>query len=172
MKHVPHHLVIDVEADGPTPVTHSLLQIGIADLNGHEFYHEFKPVKGQAVDMRAMNAIGLTPEQVALYPEAYVGFKALSQWVMENYGGEHVTTWSDNPAFDWQFVNGLFWAHGDHNPFGFSMRRIGDFYAGIQHNVAAASKWKKMRTGKHTHNALDDARGNAGALKKILEWSN
>ena len=82
-----------------------------------------------------------------------------------------MTTWSDNPAFDWQFVNGLMWQHFGSNRLGFSMRRIGDFYAGMQHNVRASSKWKKLRTGKHTHNALDDARGNAGALKKILEWS-
>ena len=167
-----NHLVIDVESTGPTPVTHSLLQIGICDLEGNEFYHEFRPVEGHSIDMGAMNAIGLTVDEVMQYPEQAVGYKAMRRWVHATYGeGTRLTTWSDNPAFDWQFVNALWWQHAYMNPFGFSMRRIGDFYAGMQHDVRAASKWKKMRTGKHTHNALDDARGNAGALKKILEWS-
>lgn len=171
MKNKTHHLVIDVEATGASPVTHSLLQIGICDLNGNTFYSEHRPDVNKAIDPQAMKAIGLTVDEVMKYPEAHLGAAKLLEWLDEMYGGQRVVTWSDNPAFDWQFVNGLLWQYHGHNPMGFSMRRIGDFYAGLQHDVRAASKWKKMRTGAHTHNALDDAHGNAGALAKIMEWS-
>src|SRR5437660_831893 len=34
---------------------------------------------------------------------------------------------SDNPAFDWQWINFYFWKHLGRNPFGHSARRISDF---------------------------------------------
>lgn len=166
-----NHLVIDVEAGGPTPVLFPVLQIGAVDLEGNEFYGEFRPGVGARLDPGAMKAIGLTREDVMKYPPYVETAFRFHEWIKDTYKGKRVTTWSDNPAFDWQWVNATLWDVCGENPLGFSMRRIGDFYAGMQHNVAAASKWKKMRTTKHTHNALDDARGNAGALAKILEWS-
>src|SRR3989338_10868116 len=38
---------------------------------------------------------------------------------------------SDNPAYDWQFINYYFHLFLGRNPFGHSARRIGDFYAGL-----------------------------------------
>jgi len=32
-----------------------------------------------------------------------------------------------------------------------------------------ATEWKKFRVTEHTHNPVDDARGNAEALKKFKE---
>jgi hypothetical protein len=77
--------------------------------------------------------------------------------------------WSDNPAFDWQFFNYYAIAYLGKNPFGHSARRIGDFFAGLEADPRASSAWKKLRTERHTHNALDDARGNAGALEAIFQ---
>ena len=37
---------------------------------------------------------------------------------------------SDNPAYDWQFINYYFRLFLGANPFGHSARRISDFYAG------------------------------------------
>ncbi len=38
---------------------------------------------------------------------------------------------SDNPAYDFQWINFYFWRYLGQNPFGHSGRRIADFYAGL-----------------------------------------
>lgn len=164
-------LVIDVESTGPHPLSYSLIQIGAVDLNGAEFSCKMRPRPGTLADPGAMNAIGLTWSEVCEWPDPEGQIKLFEEFLRDTYAGKRVTSWSDNPAFDWQFINAYLWEYTGGNPLGFSMRRIGDFYAGMQHNVYAASKWKKLRDTKHTHDALDDARGNAEALQKILEWS-
>ena len=76
---------------------------------------------------------------------------------------------ADNFAFDWQFINYYFHRFLGRNPFGFSGRRIGDLYAGLVKDASKATKWKKFRVTAHTHNPVDDARGNAEALRKFRE---
>lgn len=163
-----HHLVIDVEATGGSSMTHSMIQLGAVDLNGNEFYAEMRPMAGRDIDPAALEAIGLSEETIRKYPDPAKSTKDFHRWLRQTYYGERITTWSDNPAFDWQFVNGYLWLYMDSNPMGWSMRRIGDFYAGKMGDVTAASKWKRLRDTPHTHNALDDAKGNAEALKKIM----
>jgi hypothetical protein len=70
-------------------------------------------------------------------------------------------------AFDWQFINYYFHRFLGRNPFGFSGRRIGDLYAGMVKDASKATEWKKYRITAHTHNPVDDAKGNAEALKKF-----
>jgi hypothetical protein len=55
------------------------------------------------------------------------------------------------------------------NPFGFSARRIGDLYAGMEKDFFGGSRWKKFRKTAHTHHPVDDALGNAEALLEIRE---
>lgn len=74
---------------------------------------------------------------------------------------------SDNPAYDWQWINFYFWRHFGSNPFGHSARRIGDFYAGLRGDFRDSNGWKKLRVTKHTHNPVDDAMGNAEAFEKF-----
>jgi hypothetical protein len=76
---------------------------------------------------------------------------------------------SDNPAFDWQWINHGFWTGCGKNPFGHSARRIGDFYAGLVGDFWKASRWKSLRVTKHDHNPVHDALGNVEAFKRILE---
>jgi hypothetical protein len=76
---------------------------------------------------------------------------------------------SDNPAFDWQFMNYYFHRFLGENPFGFSARRIGDLYAGWKGDASKSNDWKKLRKTRHTHDPLDDAKGNAEAL--LTMWS-
>jgi len=74
---------------------------------------------------------------------------------------------SDNPAFDFQWINYYFHHLLGHNPFGWSARRIGDYYAGLMGNFHETQQWKRLRITKHTHNPVDDAMGNAEAFKRI-----
>lgn len=87
-------------------------------------------------------------------------------WLKQFEG--HPIFFSDNPAYDWQWIN--YWFHHTihRNPFGHSARRIGDFYAGLVKDLRKASEWKKYRVTKHDHNPVNDAMGNAEAFEKIL----
>jgi hypothetical protein len=74
---------------------------------------------------------------------------------------------SDNPAYDWQWINDAFHKHLGYNPFGHSARRIGDYYAGLTGNFRNASKWKRLRRTKHDHNPVNDAMGNVEAFERM-----
>jgi hypothetical protein len=161
-------LVIDVEATGPHPVDFSMIQIGAADLNGATFSAKMRPRADTSYDRGAMKAIGVTWEEAMTWPDPVTQTRLFAEFLADTYGNNRVTTWSDNPAFDWQFVNAYLHMYTGSNPLGFSMRRIGDLYAGHKQDARQANSWKKLRDTKHTHDALDDALGNAEALKKIL----
>jgi hypothetical protein len=76
---------------------------------------------------------------------------------------------SDNPAYDFQWVNFYFWRYFGENPFGHSGRRIADFYAGLVGDFRSTQKWKRLRRTKHDHHPVHDALGNAEALIRMLD---
>ena len=53
------------------------------------------------------------------------------------------------------------------DPFGHSGRNINDIFKGLKKNMKR--NHKKLRTVAHTHNPVDDAMGNAGALLKMVK---
>ena len=75
---------------------------------------------------------------------------------------------SDNPAYDWQFINYYFHKFTGDNPFGHSARRISDFYAGLVGDFSNTQSWKKLRITPHDHNPVNDAMGNLEAFERIL----
>jgi len=76
---------------------------------------------------------------------------------------------SDNPAYDFQWINFYFWRYFGANPFGHSGRRIADFYAGLVGDFRSTQKWKRLRRTKHDHHPVHDALGNAEALIRLLD---
>ena len=95
-----------------------------------------------------------------------------SEATMQAFAGwlrkwDRPTFMSDNPAYDWQWINFYFWKYGIDNPFGFSARRIGDYYAGLVGDFRAASNWKRLRVTKHDHNPVNDAMGNYEAFQRM-----
>lgn len=76
---------------------------------------------------------------------------------------------SDNPAFDYQWINFYFWRYFGRNPFGHSARRIGDFYAGLTNDYRNANRWKHLRRTTHDHHPVHDALGNAEALIRLWD---
>lgn len=75
---------------------------------------------------------------------------------------------SDNPAYDWAPIEFYFKLHYGWNPFGWSARRIGDFYAGLCGDFRKASEWKSLRITPHDHNPVNDAMGNVEAFERML----
>lgn len=157
--------VVDVEADGPTPMLHSMVSIGAVPVGRHEdlsFYGEVRPIHDTWVPA-CLAVSGVTREQHLLFDEPGYVMRKFAEWIASTTVGAPVFV-SDNPAFDWQWVNGYFHAFHGSNPFGHSGRRIGDIFAGIQGKASASSGWHSLRKTQHTHHPVDDARGNAQAL--------
>jgi hypothetical protein len=75
---------------------------------------------------------------------------------------------SDNPAYDFQWINFYFWRYVGQNPFGHSGRRISDYYAGLTGDFHNTQRWKRLRKTKHNHHPVNDAMGNAEALIRIF----
>lgn len=92
-------------------------------------------------------------------------FDAFREWLKQFMRPVFV---SDNPAYDWQWINYYFWKHHGSNPFGHSARRIGDFYAGLRSDFWSSSRWKKLRVTKHDHHPVHDALGNVEAFRRML----
>jgi hypothetical protein len=76
---------------------------------------------------------------------------------------------SDNPAFDFQWINFYFWRYFGINPFGHSGRRIADFFAGLVGDFRSTQKWKRLRRTKHDLHPVHDALGNAEALIRLFD---
>lgn len=136
-------IFVDCEGHGPAP--------GLNDDEHFEFgavdYHTLETFHG----------VGATAET----------FQAFDRWLLK-HGKARPVFVSDNPAYDWQFINYYFHLHLGHNPFGHSARRIGDFYAGLVGNWSETQKWKRWRKTKHDHHPVHDAMGNVEAFKEIL----
>jgi hypothetical protein len=164
--------VVDIEADGPYPGDYSMVSMGIVPVKEDMstvkgFLGEFKPISDLWIP-DALAVSGHSRETCLAFPDPAETVKAAIEFVEANSNG-HCVFLSDNNGFDWQFTNYYFHKYGGRNPFGFSSRRIGDFYAGLEKNWKAANNWKRHRTTKHDHNPLNDAMGNAEAFIWLMK---
>jgi DNA polymerase III epsilon subunit-like protein len=164
------YIIVDVEADGPIPAQFSMVSFGAVvfdDRLDRTFYGKTRPISDRFVP-EALAVSGFTREQHLGFDDPKAVMESFAAWLAQESKGRPVFV-SDNVAFDWQFINYYFHRFLERNPFGFSGRRIGDLYAGLVRDASKATEWKKYRVTAHTHNPVDDARGNAEALKKFRE---
>lgn len=163
-------VIVDVESDGPIPAEFSMVCFGAVlfdDRLDRTFYGKTRPVTDQFIP-EALAVSGFSREQHLEFDDPKTVMEAFAAWLHQHSKGRPVFV-SDNVAFDWQFINYYFHRFLGHNPFGFSGRRIGDLYAGLVKDAYKATEWKQYRVTSHTHNPVDDARGNAEALLKFRE---
>jgi len=132
------------------------------------FYGRPRPISERFIP-EALEVSGFTREQHMEFDDPKAVMEKFASWLAEHTTGRPVFV-SDNVAFDWQFINYYFHRFLERNPFGFSGRRIGDIYAGLVKDASKATEWKKYRVTAHTHNPVDDAKGNAEALRKFKEF--
>ncbi len=95
-------------------------------------------------------------------------FEGFEKWIKDRTDKRAVMV-SDNPAYDFQWINYGFHKYLGYNPFGHSARRIGDFYAGLMGDFTQTQNWKKLRITKHDHNPVNDAFGNMEAFERLLK---
>lgn len=164
------HVVLDVESDGPCPGLYNMISFGLVSVASPErdFLGEVAPIVPNPGVAAARDAVGVSFERQQSYRSPQHVMQDARDWLKELSGGQRVILWSDNPAFDWQFWNWYCHKYLGENPAGFSARRIGDLDAGRRKEPLNSNAWKKRRVTKHTHNPVDDARGNVEALRWIL----
>ena len=160
------YIVVDVEADGPIPNKYSMVCFGAIVVEpslSKTFYGKVKPISKEWIP-EALNISGFSRAQHETFDEPAEVMKQFSQWLNETSNGKAIFI-SDNPAFDWQWINYYFHFYLGKNPFGFSARRIGDLYCGMKMDAGLNSEWKRLlRKTSHDHNPVNDAKGNAEAL--------
>ena len=161
---------IDVEGDGQCPGLYSMVSFGVVDIDNTDntFYGKTSPLGGAKWEPEALAISGFTRKEHFDFPDPFLTMNKFNQWLSDTYGKQRHIMWSDNPAYDWQFINYYFHRFIGSNPFGYSARRIGDLYAGFVKDPRKSSAWKKLRDTKHNHNPVDDAMGNAEVLNKIF----
>ena len=159
-------IVVDVESDGPCPGLFSMVSFGAVVVEpGLErmFRGRTQPISAKWIP-EALAVSRVTREEHLKYPYAEGVMREFRSWVGVVSPNKPVFV-SDNPAFDWQFINYYFHHFLGENPFGHSARRIGDLYCGLVKDAGRNHEWKKrFRITKHTHDPVDDAKGNAEAI--------
>lgn len=159
------YIVVDVETDGESPDKYSMVCFGavlVKDMT-KTFYGKTKPIS-KVYNKEALAISGFSRKEHEKFDDPEQVMKDFDKWLKEVSDGKP-TFISDNPAFDFGWINFYFHKYLGRNPFGFSARRIGDIYCGIVKKANANKEWKrKYRKTKHTHNPVDDAKGNAEAL--------
>jgi hypothetical protein len=160
--------VVDVEADGPAPGLYSMVSLGAVLVEpglGRTFRGRVRPVSERWLP-DALAICGVTREEHLRYDEPGEVMARFEAWVLAESKGRPVF-FSDNLAFDWQYVNWYFHRELGRNPFGWSGRRIGDLYCGMVKDAFAG--WKHLRKTAHDHDPVNDARGNAEALLALID---
>ncbi|HLC45984.1 MAG TPA: 3'-5' exonuclease [archaeon] len=178
------YIAIDIEASGIVPGKHSILSIGACvPFTREEFYVELKPATRE-FDAQAMKVNGLslveleengkTPRQAMLEFEA---------WIRKASKGSKPVFVAFPATFDWVFLSRYFYDYLGRNPFegklpsGKVDRRVLDLKSfcagkyGLTLEKASTGKILQLLKAKtkHSHNALDDAKGYAECLEKLLE---
>lgn len=166
------HFVVDVEADGPAPGLYSMVSFGVVRVDRElqtTFYGETAPISERWIP-DALAVSKFTREQHLAFESPEKTMQRFAVWLREtNLGNDRPIFFSDNVAFDWQFINYYSHAYLGDNPFGHSGRRIGDFYSGLRKNLRATRDWHRLRKTRHTHHPVDDAKGNAEALLAMCD---
>lgn len=154
-------IFIDCEARGISPVNGVLTEFGAVHYETRETFHGRLFEATPDPDNPAISIVG---ERVADDLEVALAF---SRWIEGVNGTGRATFVSDNPAYDWQWIAGMFDKAGLQNPFGHSARRIADYWAGVQLNWSDTQSWKRFRQTIHDHNPVNDAMGNVEAFEHI-----
>lgn len=159
---------VDVEALGTSPVNGTMTEFGavVYDPNGKHHKKTYHGRLYEGTPDPENPAVPVVGEQ--LDTDANVASR-FTTWLKEVSPGQ-VTLVSDNPAYDFMWIAGLYDKAGMINPFGHSGRRISDFWAGFNNKWGETQSWKRFRVTPHDHNPVNDAMGNVEAFETIMKY--
>lgn len=158
-------IFVDCEARGRSPVNGTMTEFGAVHETSRATFHGVLydgtpdpsnpaiPVVGKRIDSDINMA------------------KKFSTWLKQVCHNDRPIFVSDNVAYDWMWVAGMFDRADMDNPFGHSGRRISDYWAGLNHDFSNTQKWKTFRRTTHDHNPVNDAMGNVEAFEQIQQYA-
>lgn len=155
--------MVDIESDGPIPGDFSMVSFGavlVDEKLDKTFYGKLKPISDNFIP-EALAVSGHSREETMAFEEPQIVMQNFANWIKEVAKDRPIFI-SDNNGFDWMFVCWYFHHFIGKNPFGFSSQNLGSLYKGMEKDIFKT--FKHLRKTKHTHNPVDDAKGNAEAL--------
>ena len=172
--------VIDVESTGPAFATQNIYQFGYVPM-----LEDGTILPSESCDLlfatkhHDHDTLDFLKRELALTPKILQARKSAlpPDQVMKNFAhkinvlkdvtaAKKVIFVSDNLAFDWGYMHTYFHRYLRMNPFGYAGRNIPDLSLGF---YGSREEWEQHRTHAHTHDALDDVLGNAGALVRMIQ---
>lgn len=167
-------LSMDVEASGPAPMHGDMISFAavvIEDGLSRTFDSGNMQPECEKFSQGAYDSIGMTRTEHLNAP--YVikeRILAFCEWLdtLESSNGRFVMV-SDNPGFDFQWMNFELLNHTGEQKLGHSARRIGDVWAGLRKRPRETGSWRRYRVTPHDHTPLNDCMGNAEAWLTIWQ---
>lgn len=162
------YIMVDIESDGPIPGDYSMISFGAVLVDEHldkTFYGKIKPISENYIP-EALAVSGFSREETLAFDDAVTVMKEFSDW-LKNIAKDRPIFISDNNGFDWMFICWYFHHFTGSNPFGHSSQNLGSMYKGLVKDTF--QNFKYLRKTAHTHNPVDDAKGNAEALLALKE---
>jgi hypothetical protein len=169
------YVMVDIEADGPIPGDYSMISFGAIVVEpglSRVCSGRLRPISDRFIP-EALAVSRVSREDTLGYDEPKQVMERFAAWV--GTLGKRPIFISDNNGFDWMFVCWYFHHFTGANPFGHSSQNLGSLYKGLAKDVFAT--FKHLRKTAHTHDPVDDARGNAEALLQLkdlglkISWS-
>lgn len=170
------YVSVDIEAAGPIPGDYSMLSIGACVVGNPEtsFGVMLQPISDRFVP-EALQVSGLSLDDLRKQGEdPAVAMKRFAGWIETACAKAPPVFVGFNASFDWSFVNWYFHRYLGTNPFGIGALDIKAFYMGLN-----GCRWDETRSSKlppelssvldHTHDALEDARGQAQLFQLLLD---
>lgn len=157
------YIMVDIESDGPIPGDYSMVTFGAVFVDEHldkTFHGKLRPVSDKFIP-EALAVSGYTRAETMEFSAPEKVMEEFAVWIKATCKDRPIFI-SDNNGFDWMFICWYFHHFTGTNPFGFSSQNLGSLYKGIEKDTFKT--FKHLRQTKHTHNPVDDAKGNAEAL--------
>ncbi len=189
-KRVDVYFSADVETDGPIPGPYSMLSLALVYAGRFDgskfeaparldlaFYRELQPISDD-FQPEALRVNGLDRERLRREGELpTAAMTAAAHWVRSICGDEDAVLVAYPLSFDWSWLYWYFtrFAEGG-SPFNhsrcFDIKTAFAVKAGLPISSAGRSRLLPALRAeqKHTHHALDDARGQAEIFAKIMGW--
>ncbi len=155
--------MVDIESDGPIPGDFSMISFGavlVDERLDKTFYGKLKPISNNFIS-EALAVSGHTRDEVLTFDDPKKVMNDFADWIKETCDDKPIFI-SDNNGFDWMFICWYFHHFTGANPFGHSSQNLGSLYKGMEKDTF--KNFKHLRKTSHTHNPVDDAKGNAEAL--------
>lgn len=162
------YVMVDIESDGPIPGDYSMVCFGAIVVEpslSKTFYGKLRPISEKWIPA-ALAVSGFTREETLAFDDPATVMRQFADWAAASSVGKPIFI-SDNNGFDWMFINWYFHHFTGQNPFGYSSQNLGSLYKGLVKDTSV--NFKHLRKTMHTHDPVDDARGNAEALLELQQ---